>query len=59
VEILSAQRGRVRACTLILAENPNRTFQISPDPEATEAQRQAFGAWTGQPFPAPARKAVR
>jgi predicted metalloprotease with PDZ domain len=51
VEILSAERGRVRTCRLTLAENPHRTIQIEADPAAGGGQREAFTAWTGQPFP--------
>jgi hypothetical protein len=39
-----------------LVESPLRTTVIQADPAATLAQREAFGAWTGQPFPAPAGK---
>jgi predicted metalloprotease with PDZ domain len=56
VEILALERGRVRSIALTLAENPQRTIQISAAPGATAAQREAFGAWTGQPFPAAAAR---
>jgi predicted metalloprotease with PDZ domain len=55
VEILAADRGRVLSFALILEESPLRTIQISADPQAAAAQREAFSAWTGQPFPVPAR----
>jgi predicted metalloprotease with PDZ domain len=55
VEILAADRGRVRTWSLTLEESPLRTIQISADPSASAAQREAFSAWTGQPFPVPAR----
>jgi len=56
VELLAVDRGRVRACPLTLEENPHRIIQIGPDPAAAPVQREAFGAWTGQPFPLPAPK---
>jgi hypothetical protein len=40
-------------------ENPTRTVRIVPDPAATDAQKAAFRAWTGQPFPASPPPAVR
>ncbi len=46
-------RGRVRTFSLTLEEHPLRTIQLAPDPAAGAAQREAFSAWTGQPFPAP------
>lgn len=52
VAILASELGRVRACRLILAESPHRTTLIGAEPGASLAQREAFSAWTGQPFPA-------
>ena len=52
MELLAVDRGRVRTCVLTLEEHPLRTIQIGADPAATAAQREAFSAWTGQPFPA-------
>jgi len=52
VEILAADRGRVRTTVLTLAEHPHRTIQIHVDPAAGAAQREAFTRWTGQGFPA-------
>lgn len=54
MELLAVDRGRVRTCVLTLEEHPLRTTQIGADPAATAAQRGAFSAWTGQPFPAAA-----
>ncbi len=50
-EILVADRGRVRSVSVSVIENPARIYKIVPDPLATEAQKTAFTAWTGQPFP--------
>ena len=55
-EVLAANRGRVFARKLTIAENPTRTYTLSADPAATEAQRAAFEAWTSQAFPAPERR---
>ena len=52
VEVLAVDRGRVRTCVLTLEEHPHRTIQLGADPGAGPAQREAFCAWTGQPFPA-------
>jgi len=52
VEVLAVDRGRVQTCVLTLGEHPHRTIQIGADPAATGGQREAFAAWTGQPFPA-------
>jgi predicted metalloprotease with PDZ domain len=59
VEILAVERGRIRSLTLALEENPLRTVHIVAEPGAAIAQREAFSAWTGQPFPVPAPRAVR
>lgn len=50
-EVLLQERGRVRPVSLEVVENPARTFRIVPDPTATDAQKEAFRAWTGQAFP--------
>ena len=50
--VLAADRGRVAAYPLILAENPQRTTVIAADPRASAAQKEAFKAWTGLAFPA-------
>ncbi len=51
VEVLVADRGRVGTVPVKVIENPARTVRILPSPAATEAQKAAFRAWTGQPFP--------
>ncbi|BDU76700.1 M61 family metallopeptidase [Mesoterricola sediminis] len=51
VRVLATDRGRVEAYDLILSESPHRTTSIGADPRAGAAQRAAFEAWTGQPFP--------
>ncbi|MBS1765920.1 MAG: M61 family metallopeptidase [Acidobacteria bacterium] len=56
VEVLASNRGRVLTVKLTVAENPTRTYTLTADPTATEAQRAAFEAWTGQAFPAPERR---
>jgi predicted metalloprotease with PDZ domain len=53
VEILAAERGRVRTCGFTLEAHPHRTIQLEPDPAAGSGQREAFRAWTGQAFPGP------
>jgi predicted metalloprotease with PDZ domain len=57
VAILAVDRGRVRTFALTLEENPHRTIQLGADPAAGTGQRDAFSAWTGQPFPVPAPRA--
>lgn len=52
VEVLAADRGQVRTHVLHLEESPLRATVIQADPAATQAQREGFSAWTGQPFPA-------
>jgi len=59
VEILAVERGRVRPLALVLEESPLRALQIAADPGAAMGQREAFSAWTGQPFPVPAPRADR
>ena len=56
VEVLAVQRGRVFTAKLAVGESPARTYALNVDPAATEAQRAAFEAWTGQAFPAPERR---
>ena len=46
--LLAADRGRVRAYTLTLAENPQRSVHVAFDPKATAPQVTAFTAWTSQ-----------
>jgi predicted metalloprotease with PDZ domain len=56
VEVLAAERGRTRTCRLTLAESPQRSVQVGLDPGAGTLQREAFSAWTGQPYPVPASR---
>lgn len=56
VEVLASNRGRVFSTRLTVGENPTRTWTLSADPAASGAQKAAFEAWTGQPFPAPERR---
>ena len=51
VEVAAANRGRVFTTSLTVGENPTRTWSLNTDPAATDAQKAAFEAWTGQPFP--------
>ncbi|HJU83267.1 MAG TPA: PDZ domain-containing protein [Holophagaceae bacterium] len=51
VEVLAVGRGRTFQVKLGVVENPVRTYRLVPSPLASEAQRAAFTAWTGQPFP--------
>ncbi|HTL99338.1 MAG TPA: hypothetical protein VL181_11095 [Holophagaceae bacterium] len=56
VEVMAVNRGRVFTTKLTVGENPARTFTLSASPAATDAQKAAFEAWTGQPFPAPEKR---
>jgi predicted metalloprotease with PDZ domain len=56
VEVIAANRGRVFTAKLTVAENPTRTWTLGADPAATDAQKAAFTAWTGQAFPAPEKR---
>ncbi len=51
--------GRVKQVEVTVIENPLRTVRIVPDPLATEAQKAAFTAWTGQLFPPLATFAIK
>ena len=54
VEILAVERGRVRTSPSPWAERtPCAPPRSSPNRARTPAQREAFSAWTGQPFPVP------
>jgi predicted metalloprotease with PDZ domain len=46
------ERGRVKTISVLVIENPRRTFAILPNPMATDEQKGVFTKWTGQPFPA-------
>lgn len=56
VEVLAADRGRLLTTRLRVGENPTRTWTLRAAAAATEAQKAAFEAWTGQAFPAPERR---
>ena len=56
VEVMAVNRGRVFTTRLTVGENPTRAYTLGADPAATDAQRAAFEAWTGQPFPAPEKR---
>ncbi|HXC15890.1 MAG TPA: hypothetical protein VNV60_00465 [Holophagaceae bacterium] len=56
VEVIAVNRGRVFTTKLTVAENPMRTWSLNTDAAATDAQKAAFTAWTGQPFPAPEKR---
>jgi predicted metalloprotease with PDZ domain len=49
--VLAADRGRVFEVTVPVQESPERTYRLRPDPKAGPAQRAAFAATYGQPFP--------
>ena len=49
--VLAADRGRVFEVTVPVQESPERTYRLRPDPKAGPAQRTAFAATYGQPFP--------
>ena len=50
-EVTFSDRGRIRTVAVKVVEDPRRTVRVIPSPLATEAQKAAFTAWTGQPFP--------
>ncbi|MFN7959274.1 MAG: hypothetical protein U0P46_13255 [Holophagaceae bacterium] len=56
VRVLASDRGRVFEVEVPIAENPERSHRLLPDPGATAAQRAAFEAAYGQPWPDPPRK---
>ena len=56
VEVTAVNRGRVFTTRLTVGETPARTWSLNADPAATDEQKAAFKAWTGQPFPAPERR---
>ncbi len=51
-EVTFVDRGRVQTGKVKIVEDPRRTLRIQPNPLATDAQKAAFTAWTGQPYPA-------
>ncbi|MBI3132833.1 MAG: M61 family metallopeptidase [Acidobacteria bacterium] len=52
-EVTYVDRGRVHVVKVKVVEDPRRNLRIVPSPLATEAQKAAFQAWTGQALPAP------
>jgi len=56
VRVLAADRGRVFEVAVPVVENPERSHRLVPDPKASAAQRTAFTASYGQPWPAGAIK---
>jgi len=51
VRLLAADRGRVFEATVRVVESPERSHRLIPASGATEAQRAAFAASFGVPFP--------
>ncbi len=51
VEVTCSDRGRVKTVPVKIVEDPRRSVRVQPNPLASEAQKAAFQAWTGQPFP--------
>jgi predicted metalloprotease with PDZ domain len=49
--VLAADRGRVFEVLVPVVNSPERTHRLVPDPQAGAAQRAAFAASYGQPFP--------
>ncbi len=54
--VLASDRGRVFEVAVPVVENPERTHHVVADPRASAAQRAAFAAAYGQPFPRPTRR---
>ncbi|HJW09367.1 MAG TPA: PDZ domain-containing protein [Holophagaceae bacterium] len=52
VRVLAADRGRILDVIVPVAESPERTHRLVPDPKAGAAQKAAFTAAYGQPWPA-------
>ena len=59
VRVIACDRGRILEAVVLVADSPERTYRLVPDPKATAAQRAAFQAATGQPFPAPRARGRR
>ena len=49
--VLAADRGRVFEAVVPIVESPERSHRLVPDPRAGAAQRAAFTASFGQPWP--------
>lgn len=50
--VLASDRGRVFEVQVPVVESPDRTHRLAPDPRTGAAQRAAFAASYGQPYPA-------
>ena len=50
--VLASDRGRVFEVLVPVVENPGRAHRLVPDPRTGAAQRAAFAASYGQPYPA-------
>ena len=59
VTVLAAERGRVFQVTLPVQLSPERTHRLVPAAKTGPAQRAAFAATYGQPYPASAKKRGR
>ncbi|WP_306591746.1 M61 family metallopeptidase [Geothrix sp. 21YS21S-4] len=60
IAVLAADRGRVFETSVTVAESPERTHRLVPDPRAGLAQRAAFAAAYGQAFPGgPIKRGLR
>ncbi|HEX9080632.1 MAG TPA: hypothetical protein VF768_00050, partial [Holophagaceae bacterium] len=57
--VLACDRGRVFTVDLPVAENPERTHRLVSELRANAAQRAAFSAAYGQPFPRATRGAKK
>jgi predicted metalloprotease with PDZ domain len=53
VTVLAALRGRVFEVSVLVGDSPERSHRLLPDSRANAAQRAAFAASYGQPWPAP------
>ena len=51
IDVIAGHMGRVDSYQLTTGEHPHRSTLIQADGGATAAQRAAFKAWTGIPFP--------
>jgi predicted metalloprotease with PDZ domain len=54
--VLAADRGRVAEFGMAILESPERSHRLVPDPRATAAQKAAFAASYGQPWPGASRR---
>ena len=59
VRVLAADRGRILEVEVPVAESPERTYRLAVETRANAAQRAAFTAAYGQPFPLPAARRAR